>query len=125
MPGSRSLPPRLMTFCKTSGNSATSKISANSDEGIFRYLGAGSCFLWRPYSSRRQPGCIHALRQGGCRLRSASLVEVYSALTRMPGKHRINSDQAMLFIGSILERLTIVALDADEYVTMLNQFSGM
>ena len=30
-----------------------------------------------------------------------SLVEVYSTLTRMPGKHRISSEQAMLFIGNI------------------------
>jgi len=36
---------------------------------------------------------------------SHSLVEVYSTLTRMPGKHRISAQQAMLFIGSICERL--------------------
>ena len=34
-----------------------------------------------------------------------SLAEVYSTLTRMPGKHRISGEQAMLFIGSIRERL--------------------
>jgi predicted nucleic acid-binding protein len=43
-----------------------------------------------------------------------SMVEVYSTLTRMPGKHRISSEQAMLFIDSIRERLSIVALDAGE-----------
>ena len=48
-----------------------------------------------------------------------SLVEVYSALTRMPGKFRISSEQAMLFIGSISERLTVVGLAPDEYFTML------
>lgn len=44
-----------------------------------------------------------------------SLAEVYSTLTRMPGKHRVGSDQALLFIGDIRQRLTIVALTADEY----------
>jgi predicted nucleic acid-binding protein len=37
----------------------------------------------------------------------------------MPGKHRISGEQAMLFIGSIRERLSIVALDGDEYANAL------
>jgi len=37
------------------------------------------------------------------------LAEVFSTLTRMPGKHRIGAAQAMLFIGSIRERLSIIA----------------
>jgi predicted nucleic acid-binding protein len=48
-----------------------------------------------------------------------SLAEVYSTLTRMPGKHRISGEQAMLFIGSIRERLSIVALSGDEYAGAL------
>ena len=44
-----------------------------------------------------------------------SLAEVFSTLTRMPGKHRISGEQAMLFIRSIRERLSIVALNANEY----------
>jgi predicted nucleic acid-binding protein len=48
-----------------------------------------------------------------------SLAEVYSTLTRMPGKHRISGHQAMLFIGSICERLAIVALDGEEYASAL------
>jgi predicted nucleic acid-binding protein len=43
-----------------------------------------------------------------------SLAEVYSTLTRMPGKHRISGEQAMLFVGSIRERLSIIALNGDE-----------
>ncbi len=31
------------------------------------------------------------------------LAEVFSTLTRMPGKHRISGEQVMLFIGSIRE----------------------
>ncbi|MEZ5403912.1 MAG: AbrB/MazE/SpoVT family DNA-binding domain-containing protein [Bryobacteraceae bacterium] len=56
-----------------------------------------------------------------------SLAEVYSTLTRMPGKHRISSEQAILFIGSIrerfigsiCERLSIIALTGEEYVDAL------
>lgn|SRR5689334_11320396 len=54
-----------------------------------------------------------------------SLAEVFSTLTRMPGRHRISAEQAMLFIGSIRERLTIVALDADEYANAVEESAGM
>jgi predicted nucleic acid-binding protein len=54
-----------------------------------------------------------------------SLVEVYSALTRMPGKHRISGEQGMLFIGSIYERLTVVGLTPDEYFGMLQSYSDL
>ncbi len=37
----------------------------------------------------------------------------------MPGKHRISGDQAMLFVGSIRERLSIIALNGDEYADAL------
>jgi predicted nucleic acid-binding protein len=48
-----------------------------------------------------------------------SLAEVFSTLTRMPGKHRTSGEQAMLFIGSIRERLSLVALQGDEYAEVL------
>jgi len=54
-----------------------------------------------------------------------SLAEVYSSLTRMPGTHRISSEQAMLFIGSIRERLSIIALDADEYADALEASAAL
>jgi hypothetical protein len=44
---------------------------------------------------------------------------VYSTLTRMPGKHRLGGEQAMLLIGSERERLTVVALDGYEYANAL------
>lgn len=54
-----------------------------------------------------------------------SLAEVYSTLTRMPGKHRISSaEQAMLFIGSIRERLSIITLTGDEYADALHASSA-
>jgi predicted nucleic acid-binding protein len=54
-----------------------------------------------------------------------SLVEVFSTLTRMPGKHRISGDQAMLFIGSIRERLSIIALSGDEYADALEASAAL
>jgi predicted nucleic acid-binding protein len=54
-----------------------------------------------------------------------SLAEVYSTLTRMPGKHRISGEQAMLFIGSIRERLSIIALTGDEYTAALQSSAAL
>jgi predicted nucleic acid-binding protein len=48
-----------------------------------------------------------------------SLAEVYATLTRMPGKRRISGEQAMLFIGNIRERLSMVALSGEEYADAL------
>jgi predicted nucleic acid-binding protein len=48
-----------------------------------------------------------------------SLAEVYSTLTRMPGRDRISAEQAMLFIGSIREQLSIIALSGQEYADAL------
>ena len=48
-----------------------------------------------------------------------SLAEVYSTLTRMPGRHRISAEQAMLFIENIRERLSMVALTGNEYADAL------
>jgi predicted nucleic acid-binding protein len=54
-----------------------------------------------------------------------TLAEVYSTLTRMPGKHRISGEQAMLFIGSIRDRLSIIALDGDEYADALQASAAL
>jgi predicted nucleic acid-binding protein len=54
-----------------------------------------------------------------------SLAEVYSTLTRLPGRRRITSEQAMLFIGSIRERLSIIALSGDEYANALQASSAL
>jgi len=40
-----------------------------------------------------------------------SLAEVYSTLTRMPGKQPVSAEQAISFIGDIRERLSIISLD--------------
>ncbi len=54
-----------------------------------------------------------------------SLFEVYSVLTRMPGKHRIGGEQAILFISDIRERLTTVGLTADESAKTLQTFAEL
>ena len=48
-----------------------------------------------------------------------SLAEVYATLTGMPGKRRVSGDEALLFLGDIRERLTLVALDEQEYFQMV------
>ena len=63
-------------------------------------------------------------KSGGC-CGAHSLAEVYATLTRMPGRHRISGDQAMLFIGSIRERLSIIALEEDEYVDALEASAAL
>jgi len=57
-------------------------------------------------------------KSGGC-CGAHSLVEVYSTLTRMPGRHRISGEQAMLFVGSIRERLSVISLTSQEYADAL------
>ncbi len=54
-----------------------------------------------------------------------SLAEVYSTLTRMPGKHRIGGEQAMLFLGSMRERLSVIALSGDEYAAALEASAAL
>jgi len=48
-----------------------------------------------------------------------SLAEVYATLTGMPGKRRVSGDEALLFLGDIRERLTLIALDEREYFQMV------
>jgi predicted nucleic acid-binding protein len=54
-----------------------------------------------------------------------SLAEVYATLTRMPGKRRISGEQAMLFIGNIRERLSIVALNSEDYADALQASAAL
>jgi predicted nucleic acid-binding protein len=63
-------------------------------------------------------------RSTGC-CGAHSLAEVFSTLTRMPGKHRISSEQAMLFIESICERLSLIALDGEEYINALRAAAAL
>ncbi|MBV9304197.1 MAG: PIN domain-containing protein [Acidobacteriaceae bacterium] len=59
-------------------------------------------------------------KQSGCTA-AHCLAEVYSVTTRMPGKDRASPDEALLFVDDIRERLSIVALDPEEYLEMLKE----
>jgi hypothetical protein len=43
----------------------------------------------------------------------------------MPGKHRISGEQAMLFIGGIRDRLSIIAPSGDEYADALEASAAL
>jgi predicted nucleic acid-binding protein len=44
-----------------------------------------------------------------------TLAELYATLTRLPGKHRLSGDQALLFLDNVEERLEVVFLNSREY----------
>jgi predicted nucleic acid-binding protein len=48
-----------------------------------------------------------------------SLAEVYSSLTRMPGSQRMGSDQALLLLDQVRERLTVITLDEEDYYSAI------
>jgi len=47
------------------------------------------------------------------------LAEVYSVLTGMPGKDRASPDEALLFLGDVVERLAVITLAASDYMEVL------
>ncbi len=50
-----------------------------------------------------------------------SLAELYSVLTRLPGKHRLSGEQIVLFLEAIEERLTVLTLDSREYSSAIRE----
>ena len=50
-----------------------------------------------------------------------TLAEVYSVLTRLPGKHRLSGEQAILFLEEIQERCNLVALTSEEYFSAIER----
>ena len=59
-------------------------------------------------------------RKTGC-CAAHTLAELYATLTRMPGKQRIISDQALLFLDEVEKRLELVYLNTREYRLAINQ----
>lgn len=53
-----------------------------------------------------------------------TLAELFSSLTRMPGRYRARPDEALLFLEAAASRLTPLALDADEYWVVLKECSA-
>lgn len=54
-----------------------------------------------------------------------NLAEVYATLTRYPGKDRLSAQQAVLTLGNIEERLTIVPLNGAEYSAAIRRFAAL
>ena len=52
-----------------------------------------------------------------------TLAELYATLTSMPTPRRVSGHEAMLFLGDVRERLTLVTLDEHEYFQMLRASS--
>jgi predicted nucleic acid-binding protein len=48
---------------------------------------------------------------------------LYSTLTRLPLRPRIEADQAMLFLESLRDRVTFVSLEGDEYLQTIAEIS--
>jgi predicted nucleic acid-binding protein len=44
-----------------------------------------------------------------------TLADIYSVVTRLPGKHRLSGDQALLFLEEVSARLSLVSLSGEEY----------
>jgi len=55
---------------------------------------------------------VNQEKERGCAA-AHTLAEVYSVLTGMPGKGRASGDEALLFLGNIRDRPTIVSLDPE------------
>ena len=54
-----------------------------------------------------------------------SLGEIYSSLTGRTGRERVSGDEAMLFLGDVRQRLTIVDLDDREYFNALEASAAL
>jgi predicted nucleic acid-binding protein len=65
-------------------------------------------------ASRKNAGCA-----------AHSLAEVYSTLTRYPGRQRLSAESAALLVQEIAHRLNLVWLDGDEYFAVINHVGGM
>jgi predicted nucleic acid-binding protein len=52
-----------------------------------------------------------------------TLAELFSTMTRMPDPHRASPEEAMLLLETVVERLSLVALDTAEYWSTLKQCS--
>ena len=54
-----------------------------------------------------------------------SLAEIYASLTGRMGRERVSGDEAMLFVGDVRERLTIVSLTDQEYFKALEESAAI
>jgi predicted nucleic acid-binding protein len=54
-----------------------------------------------------------------------SLAEIYSSLTGRTSRDRVSGDEAMLFLGDVRQRLTIIHLDDRDYFTALEASAAL
>ena len=54
-----------------------------------------------------------------------TLAELFASLTRLPGKHRVSGENAMLLLAQVRERLTPIALSEKEYYAAIEHASAM
>jgi predicted nucleic acid-binding protein len=54
-----------------------------------------------------------------------SFAEVYAGLTGMPVKWRVGGDEAMLYLQSLRERLTLISLNDDEYIRAMAERAAL
>ncbi len=62
-------------------------------------------------------------KQAGCA--AHSLAEVYSTLTRYPGKQRMSAAQAELLVQQIEHKFTLVWLDGEEYGAAIRRLARL
>ena len=71
-----------------------------------------------PHHERSLEAFLRADKATGC-CASHSLAEFYAVVTRLPGTHRVSSDQVLLLIQNISTRIATISLTAEEYLTVL------
>lgn len=59
-------------------------------------------------------------KRSGCTA-AHCLAEVYAVLTGMPGKDRVSPDEALLFLGDVRSRLSLIGLTSTEYIQAINE----
>jgi predicted nucleic acid-binding protein len=62
-------------------------------------------------------------RKSACAMHT--MAEVYATMTALPVKDVIPTDQALLFVQEVRDRLTIVTLTEEEYYTTIKQAAAL
>jgi predicted nucleic acid-binding protein len=67
---------------------------------------------------------LGADRRTGC-CAAHSLAELYATVTRLPGRHRLSGEQALLFLQDTYERLSVITLSTQEYYLVLKSAAAV
>lgn len=66
---------------------------------------------------------LRADKKTGC-CSAHSLIEFYAVVTRLPGRDRISSDQVLLLVQNIRDRLAIISLSSEDYFAVLERIAA-